>query len=76
MNELADLYTVDLTGAVWQKSSYTANNGNCVEVASPTNVDGIFVRDSKNTHLAAIRARKSQWAPFVTAVVTDSLEPR
>lgn len=76
MNNMADLYAVDLTRAVWRKSSYTANNGNCVEVASTTPVDGIFVRDSKNTELPAVRARRSQWASFVTAIASETLTTR
>jgi hypothetical protein len=76
MSNLADLNMVDLAEAVWRKSSYTANNGNCVEVADKVpGVDGIFIRDSKNTRLPVIRACTSLWAAFVTAVANDSLTP-
>ncbi|TDB87075.1 DUF397 domain-containing protein [Actinomadura sp. KC216] len=38
---------MDVTSAVWRKSSYTtANGGNCVELASAP--DMVAVRDSKD----------------------------
>lgn len=71
MTNPANLYAVDLSQAAWRKSSYTANNGNCVEVAG---VEGIIaVRDSKNTHIAPLRVSPQAWGAFVTAVATDSL---
>ncbi|MDX3231280.1 DUF397 domain-containing protein [Streptomyces sp. ME19-01-6] len=73
MNDSADLYTGDLASATWRKSSYTANNGNCVEVADMPNAPGIAVRDSKNTHLPAARVSHAAWSAFLAAVVDDTL---
>jgi hypothetical protein len=74
MNELADLYAVDLSNASWRKSSYTAGNGNCVEVAAIPGTHGIAVRDSKNTDFPAARLTRSTWSAFVTAVAVGALD--
>ena len=68
MTTRADLYAADLHGASWRKSSYTANAGNCVEIADLPGVAGIAVRDSKNTDIPAARVTTKAWAQFVTAV--------
>jgi hypothetical protein len=57
---------VDLTGATWFKSSKSANNGQCVEVAF---VDGgVAVRDSKNPTGPALVISASEWSAFVAGV--------
>lgn len=76
MNELADLYAVDLVDAAWQKSSYTANNGNCVEVAGIPSNTGIAVRDSKNVAIPAARVSSTAWTAFLAAVDEDTLTGR
>lgn len=76
MTHRADLYAADLTEAAWRTSSYTANNGNCVEVADIPEVDGTAVRDSKNRHLPPARVSRTAWSTFVTAVATDRLTHR
>ncbi|MFJ2444552.1 DUF397 domain-containing protein [Streptomyces sp. NPDC087658] len=70
MNELADRHAVDLTGVAWRTSSYTAGNGNCVEVA-PLPTTGIAFRDTKDRTLPAARVSRAAWAAFVTAVGGD-----
>ncbi|BDM66721.1 hypothetical protein HEK616_02080 [Streptomyces nigrescens] len=59
---------IDLSTAVWRKSTYTnGDGGNCVEV-----VDGlpgvVPVRDSKDPHGPAIVFPAAAWASFVSAV--------
>jgi hypothetical protein len=51
----------------WKKSSYSAANGNCVEV---TRLDDgyIGVRDSKNAALPAVGFTPASWRTFVGAV--------
>jgi hypothetical protein len=56
---------VDLTRAVWRKSSYSGGNGgNCVEVAR--NLPGIVaVRDSKNPTDPALTFTLDEWRAFL-----------
>lgn len=72
MNTQADLYAADLHGVAWRKSSYTANNGNCVEVADVPGVAGVAVRDSKNVDIPAARVSGGAWSQFLSAVADDS----
>lgn len=56
----------DLTPAVWRKSTYSSNEGACVEVAQ---FDGAqFVRDSKNRRGAVLSFTAAQWAAFTAGV--------
>jgi hypothetical protein len=56
---------VDLSRAVWHKSSYSASNGGqCIEVA--LNLPGIVaVRDSKDPDEAKLVFTAAQWRGFV-----------
>lgn len=57
---------MDLTSATWRKSSYSSNNGNCVEVAR--NLPGaVAVRDSKNPDGPALVFTADEWRAFVSA---------
>jgi len=59
--------TPDLSRAVWRKSSYSANGGNCVEVAS--NLPGIVaVRDSKDREGPCLALSAQAWATFIRGV--------
>ncbi len=59
---------MDLTGAVWRKSSYSgANGGNCVEVAR--NVPGVVaLRDSKDPGGPALLVTPAGWRAFTAGV--------
>ncbi|MFQ6398853.1 DUF397 domain-containing protein [Nocardia sp. KC 131] len=59
--------TVDLSGARWLKSSRSASNGQCVEVAF---LDGdlIGVRDSKNPACSALVFGPGEWEAFTAGV--------
>jgi hypothetical protein len=48
---------------VWRKSSYSASNGNCVEVgwAEP----GVAVRDSKQVTSPTLAFEASAWREFL-----------
>ncbi|MER7584376.1 DUF397 domain-containing protein [Kitasatospora sp. NPDC097691] len=56
----------------WYKSSYSGNQGNCVEVS-----DGfasiVPVRDSKDTSGPALVFPAAAWTAFITAVKTGEL---
>jgi hypothetical protein len=59
---------IDLSRAVWRKSSYSGGNGGqCVEVA--TNLPGIVaVRDSKDHEGSVLLFTPGEWRVFVRAV--------
>jgi Domain of unknown function (DUF397) len=48
----------------WKKSSYSAANGSCVEVARP-DASWIWVRDSKNAALPALGFSPASWQAFL-----------
>ncbi len=57
----------DLATARWRTSSFSGNNGVCVEVAD---LDGGYraVRDSKNPAGPALTFTAAEWAAFTTGV--------
>lgn len=66
--EVKELTDVDLSRAIWKKSSRSAaNGGNCVEVA--VNLPGVVaVRDSKNPDGPALTFTSGEWNVFLAAV--------
>ncbi|MEU9122956.1 DUF397 domain-containing protein [Streptomyces sp. NPDC048506] len=64
---------IDLSAAVWRKSSYTSGEGgNCVEVVDDL-PDIVPVRDSKDPHGPAILFPTAAWSSFVSAVKNAAL---
>ncbi|MFF5975461.1 DUF397 domain-containing protein [Streptomyces sp. NPDC012769] len=59
---------LDLSTAVWRKSSYSnGDGGNCLEVAD--GMRGLVpVRDSKRPDGPVLVVHAAAWAPFVAAV--------
>ncbi|GIE92543.1 DUF397 domain-containing protein [Paractinoplanes rishiriensis] len=59
---------VDLTGAVWHKSTRSGGNGgDCVEVA--VNLPGVVaVRDTKDRAGAALVFTHTEWRAFLAGV--------
>jgi hypothetical protein len=55
------------SAGTWKKSSLSAYNGNCVEVAGLTN-DWIRVRDSKHPRGAVLNFTPAEWDAFVGGV--------
>ena len=58
---------IDLSCAEWQKSSYSSQSGNCVEVAR--NLPGfVAVRDSKEPDGARLVVSREAWQAFMRTV--------
>ncbi|QMU72568.1 DUF397 domain-containing protein [Streptacidiphilus sp. P02-A3a] len=57
----------------WTKSSFSGNNGDCVEVASLPE-GGLAVRDSKNADGPALRFSAQEWSAFVAGVHAGEFE--
>ncbi|MFG2917578.1 DUF397 domain-containing protein [Kitasatospora sp. NPDC048298] len=73
MIEKNRLYAVPLDNVLWHKSSYTANNGNCVEMAAVPGLPAIAIRDSKNPEIPALRSDADQVRSFIHALAADAL---
>jgi hypothetical protein len=58
---------MDLTGAVWRKSTRSDSNSQCVEVARNL-PEIVAVRDSKNQDGPALVFTPDEWAAFVGGV--------
>lgn len=64
-----------LDSAVWQRSSYSGTQGNCVEVA--VNLPGLVaVRDSKDPEGPRLVVRAEEWRRLVTALRELQLNPQ
>ena len=60
----------DLSRAEWRKSSYSSQDGNCVEVA--TNLPGmVAVRDSKDPGGPGLFISTAEWRAFVRGLKVD-----
>jgi hypothetical protein len=58
---------IDLSRAEWHKSSYSSQDGNCVEVAR--NLPGLAaVRDSKEPDGAMLVVSRETWRVFIRMV--------
>jgi hypothetical protein len=53
-------------GIVWHTSSYSTNEGDCVEVAPAP--DRVLVRDSKDPDGSALAVPTPAWRAFLTTV--------
>ncbi|WP_261566816.1 DUF397 domain-containing protein [Frankia gtarii] len=54
---------MDLSGAEWRKSSHSATQTNCVEIARVAGV--VAVRDSKDPDGPVLVFTPSEWAAFL-----------
>ena len=64
---LGNRYSASDSSSRWQKSSLSAYNGNCVEVAGLTD-DTIRVRDSKHPRGAVLNFTPAEWDAFIGGV--------
>ncbi|MFC1403208.1 MULTISPECIES: DUF397 domain-containing protein [Streptacidiphilus] len=74
MNTVGEIYAADLSGAEWKTSSYTGNNGNCVEIAQIPGSTAVAVRDTKNRQIAAVRASGAAFQLFTCAAADGLLQ--
>ncbi len=65
--------SVNYRSILWRKSSYSAANGDCVEVGLFVN-GRIGVRDSKDAAKAALGFTAAEWRAFVGEVKHTPLE--
>ncbi|MGR8008701.1 DUF397 domain-containing protein [Streptomyces hypolithicus] len=65
--------SIDLSVAVWRKSSYSnSDGGQCVEVSDGF-IDVVPVRDSKSPNGPVLTFAASGWTSFVSAVKDGEL---
>jgi Domain of unknown function (DUF397) len=64
---LSTRHSDDGSADIWIKSSLSAYNGNCVEVAGLAN-DRIRVRDSKRPRGAVLNFTPAEWDAFIGGV--------
>ncbi len=62
---------VDLTGAVWKRSSRSSGGNNCVEVAFVSGI--VAIRDSKNPTGPALVFTTPEYGAFVGGVADGEL---
>jgi len=56
---------MDLTHANWRKSSYSTQNGSCVEVARTPSATAVAIRDSQDPYGPALTFSASDWRDFL-----------
>jgi hypothetical protein len=67
---------VDVTRAVWRKSSYSSGNGGqCVEVACRPLSGAVAVRDSKNPGGPVVTVTPEMWRAFTNWVKAGAFDP-
>lgn len=65
----------DLSRAVWRTSSYSGQNGDCVEVAY--NIPRLVaVRDSKDRDGPVLAIDPEEWRGFTDQVTAGQFDPR
>jgi hypothetical protein len=71
--EKSDLYAISVHSLTWQKSSLTANNGECFELA-PLPGGGVAVRDSKNPNRPHLCFTAREWVAFKGGIMKGDFD--
>jgi hypothetical protein len=71
--EKADLYAIDPAPLAWQKSTFTANNGECFELA-PLPGGGVAVRDSQNPSGPHLCFTPGEWRAFKSGMTAGDFD--
>ncbi|MFJ5143025.1 DUF397 domain-containing protein [Streptomyces sp. NPDC088707] len=72
MTTKPSLMATELPGAAWHKSSYSGENGQCVEAADVrASHDGVAIRDSKNPTGPALLLPAEAFSTFIAAAVGE-----
>jgi hypothetical protein len=61
----------DLSRAAWRKSTYSSQDGNCVEVATNL-LDIIAIRDSKDSDGPGLIFTSEEWAFFTDRIKSET----
>lgn len=72
---LSNRHSASDSSGIWIKSSLSAYNGNCVEVAGLTD-DTIRVRDSKHPRGAVLNFTPAEWDAFIGGVRSGEFDRR
>jgi hypothetical protein len=62
---------IDLSRAEWRKSSYSSQDGNCVEVAANLSAN-VAARDSKDPAGPALLIPRDAWRRFIQSLRTQA----
>ncbi|MFD5875191.1 DUF397 domain-containing protein [Streptomyces sp. NPDC060322] len=56
----------------WTKSSYSAVNGDCVEIKAAAQQDAVAVRDSKDPRTGVLGFTATSWSAFMVNISRTS----
>jgi Domain of unknown function (DUF397) len=59
----------------WFKSSFSAHNGGCVEVAYMQN-GGVALRDDKNPSKPPFQFNREEWVAFIAGAKAGEFDPQ
>ncbi|MDT0320542.1 DUF397 domain-containing protein [Streptomyces millisiae] len=74
MTKSAESRAAAFGNALWRTSSYTASNGNCVEVAVVSDIAVVAVRDTKDRSIPSTQTSCAAWTAFIKAAKSGALD--